>query len=213
MGPFGVAAILAALCSSLCLYGSSSGGGDLKFAARIKSEVTFGTRTKGSLFCALLAGQPVQHDFCSSIVCQLRNKGLLTSIQGLVLVVLLTASGIGPAIGGSSRSRSARPSISPHIRAPFPLHCLCDSERAASMGCGQQTSTDRQQGCVLRCPGGQAAAVRSRDYTDIGRTSAAAQLHYQGFRSRGNISCGITQGVLPQGQQFSPSRIYCLWGD
>jgi hypothetical protein len=31
---------------------------------------------------------------------------------------------------------------------------LCDSERAASMGCGQQTSTDRQQGCVLRCPGG-----------------------------------------------------------
>ena len=102
MGPFGVAAILAALCSSLCLYGSSSGGGDLKFAARIKSEVTFGTRTKSPLFCVLLAGQPVQHDFCSSIVCQLRNKGLLTSIEGLVLVVLLTAPGIGPAIGGSS---------------------------------------------------------------------------------------------------------------
>ena len=48
----------------------------------------------------------------------------------------------------------ARSFTSPHIRAPLSLHCLCDSERAASMGCGQQTSTDRQQGCVLRCPGG-----------------------------------------------------------
>jgi hypothetical protein len=34
----------------------------------------------------------------------------------------------------------------------------------------------------------------ARGYTDIGRTSAAAQLHYQGFRSRGNRSCVTTQG-------------------
>jgi len=83
----------------------------------------------------------------------------------------------------------ARSFTSPHIRAPLPLHCLCDSERAASMGCGQ-TSTDRQQGCVLRCPGEQAAAVRSRDYTDIGATDPASS----------------PRGMLPQGQQTPPSR-------
>ena len=88
----------------------------------------------------------------------------------------------------------ARSRTSPHIRAPLPLHCLCHSGRAAVMSCGQQTSIDPQQGCVLRCPGEQAAAVRSRGYTDIGRTPAAAQLHYQGYRSWGNRSCSITQG-------------------
>ena len=62
----------------------------------------------------------------------------------------------------------AQSSISLHIHAPFPLHCLCDSECAASMGCGQQTSTNHQQGCILRCLGGQAAAVHSQGYMDIG---------------------------------------------
>ena len=55
MGKFGVAAILAALCSSLCLYGSSSSSGDLKYAARIKLDETFGPRTMGSLSRSWLA--------------------------------------------------------------------------------------------------------------------------------------------------------------
>ena len=42
MGQFGLAAILAALCSSLCLYGSSNSGGDLKYAARSRLDITLG---------------------------------------------------------------------------------------------------------------------------------------------------------------------------
>ena len=57
MGRFGVAAILAALCSSLCLYGSSRSGGDFKYAARNKLDDTFSPRTMGSLLCSLLASK------------------------------------------------------------------------------------------------------------------------------------------------------------
>ena len=48
--------------------------------------------------------------------------------------------------------------------------------------------------CDLEVPRGELLQCAARGYTDIGRTSAAAQLHYQGFRSRGNRSCVITQG-------------------
>ena len=56
MGRFGAAAILAALCPALCLYGSRErSGGDFQYAARNKLYDTFGTKTMGSSLCLLSA--------------------------------------------------------------------------------------------------------------------------------------------------------------
>ena len=45
MGRFGAAAILAALCSQLCLYGSNNSGGYFQYAARSNQEEGLGTET------------------------------------------------------------------------------------------------------------------------------------------------------------------------
>ena len=205
MGRFGAAAILAALCSALCLPGSGGKRRRLQYAARNKLNSTFDPRTMGSWLFFLLGVRGEDLIIADLSGCRRSGRRSFSSshndsdsIAECVSIKVKeqhdnTYHGV-KTLARRLCSIRARSFTSPHIRAPLPLHCLCDSERVASMSCGQQTSTDRQQGCVLRCPGGQAAAVRSRDYTDIGRTSAAAQLHYQGFRSRGNRSCVIAQG-------------------
>ena len=129
MGQFGLAAILAALCSSLCLYGS--GGGDLKYAARIKLKVTVDL---GKMFTVeLMAGMRVprlsqydrivaqhQHSkrsdsrFVESNNCQV--KPIYKELSMLVFVILLTASWTR----GVSRSRFARPSIPRLSVRPLP---------------------------------------------------------------------------------------------
>ena len=54
MGRFGAAAILAALCSALCLYGSRGKRRRLQYAARNKLNDTFDPRTMGSWLFFLL---------------------------------------------------------------------------------------------------------------------------------------------------------------
>ena len=90
----------------------------------------------------------------------------------------------------SSRARS---SISPHIRAPPSLRCLCDRQRGLWATYLNRPPT-RACRPGLEVPRDELLQCAARGYTDIGRTSAAAQLHNQGHRSRGNRSCGITQG-------------------
>ena len=46
MGQFGTAAILAALCSQLCLYSSNNSGGYFQYAARSNQEEGLGTGTE-----------------------------------------------------------------------------------------------------------------------------------------------------------------------
>ena len=76
------------------------------------------------------------------------------------------------------------------IRAPPSLHCLCDSQR----GLWATFLNRSPPGRDLELPRDELLQCAAGGYTGIGRTSAAAQLHNQGYRSRGNRSCGITQG-------------------
>ena len=156
MGQFGVAAILAALCPSLCLYGSSNSGGDLKYAARNKLDNTLGLErwvhwtvcclrvsrfsidslfvkfsgsgdSTGSLSCSQLVATPEVAEYGNYQV-----KPIYKELSRLVFVVLLTAS----RTGGTSRSRLARPSIPRLSVRPFPYTACVTAGRAAAMRSG-----------------------------------------------------------------------------
>ena len=94
MGRFGVAAILAALCSALCLYGSRGKRRRLQYAARIKSKDTFGPRTMGSLLCSMLRVNTPGRDDHSSV---LRRVGCVS--------------------GGSSSNDFERPEIKTEVKS------------------------------------------------------------------------------------------------
>ena len=195
IGRFSVAAILAALCSSLCWYGSSNSGGDFKYAARNKLDDTFGTRTLCSSFCRY--GLLTRTSGSWFISAQLENVAevLRSAVPEWAARFLrssqkrqcgsdcsrLAVSRRIPSDSSSSSSSSdskfaecknyevktphrelcsirARAFNSPHTCAPLPLHCLCDSGRAAAMsGCNGQpgatrTSSElpRQHSCITR---------------------------------------------------------------
>lgn len=233
MGQFSVGAILAALCSQLCLYGSRGRRRRLRHATCNKLADTFGPRTMGSLLCSLLASKRTTQLGGTTGVITGRVRSSIGS-KDLKLAecvsnrVKCQHENHGVTLFRLLCSIRARSRTSPHIRAPLPLHCLCDSGRAVSMGCGQQTSSDRQQGCVWRCPGGQAAAVRSEGNTDIGATDPAASpqggmpcqqlpgLHRRGvYHARGKLlqSCSLWPsfpgGV---GRLYHVRRLYYTWG-
>ena len=68
----------------------------------------------------------------------------------------------------------ARSFTSPRIRAPLSLHCLCDSQRGL-----WATYLNRPPvGLRLEVPRDELLQCAAGGYTGIGRTSAAAQLHY-----------------------------------
>ena len=194
MGRFGVAAILAALCLSLCLYGSSGSSDDLKFAARATSwrkhsaqgqwlhcpahglRVSAPAITDDSIRWQRWRGSSSSSSSDSELAeCanyqvkyqhECNNHGVKTLYRELC----------------SSRARSC---ISPHTGAPLPLHCLCDSGRAAAMTCVQHTSIDRQWGCVLRCPGTSCCSAQ------LGATRTSGEL----LRQRNCITRGIAHGA------------------
>ena len=194
MGQFGVAAILAALCSSLCLYGSSGKRRGLRYAARHKSDDTFGPRTMGSLLCSMLRVNTPGRDDHSSV---LRRVGCVSggsSSNDLELTECVsnkvkyqhdnTYHGV-KTLARRLCSIRARSFTSPHIRAPLPLHCLCDSERAASMGCGQHTSIDLPKSVILRCPGASCCSAQ------LGATRTLGEL----LRQRNCITRGTAHGA------------------
>ena len=76
MGRFGAAAILAVLCSALCLYGSSRSSGDFQFAARYKLDETFGTKTwvHCSARCLRVSAPTITHGI--DAVSRLNKEGL-----------------------------------------------------------------------------------------------------------------------------------------
>ena len=155
MGQFSLAAILAALCSSLCLYGSSSSGGDLKYAARIMLEVALGL---GNVFTVLLIAcdggeRPGNSRFMPTFdrmapVARYRRcdsgfgkcdkyHQVKTSYKGAVLVSLL--------------EEHAHVN-SPPICAPLSRLCLCDSGTCC---CDAQQGHYTKLGNLLRLhPGG-----------------------------------------------------------
>ena len=150
MGQFGLAAILAALCSSLCLYGSR--GGDLKYAARIKLEVTAGL---GNMFTVELmacmwvprlsqydriVAQHQRSKWSDSRFVEYNNcqvKPIYKELSMLVFVILLIASWTR----GVSRSRFARPSIPRLSVRPFPYTACMTAGFAAEMCSGGTTAT------------------------------------------------------------------------
>ena len=156
MGRFGVAAILAALCSSLCLYSSSGSGDDFQYAARNRLDETFGTRALCSSFCRYgLLTRTSGTQCCRAIstgagsfrTSQKRQCGSDCSQPA--------ASRRIPSVSSSSISDSIAECVnrlvktlyrelcsiraqafnSLHTGALLPLYCLCDSGRAAAMSC------------------------------------------------------------------------------
>ena len=218
MGWFGAAAILAALCSALCLYGSTGKRRRLQYAARNKLNDAFDPRTMGSWLFFLLGVRGEDLGIADLSGCRRSGRRSFSSSHN-------DSDSIAECVSNKVKQQHdntyhgvktlarrlcsirARSFTSPHIRAPLPLHCLCDSERVASMSCGQQTSTDRQQGCVLRSPGGgkllQCAAGTTR--------TLGEPLRQRNCITRGTVH-GATdpasspRGVLPQGQQTPQSR-------
>ena len=167
MGRFGAAAILAALCSALCLYGSGGKRRRLQYAARNKLNDTFDPRTMGSWLLFLLGVRGEDLGIADLSGCRRSGRRSFSSSHNDS--DSKSAECVNQLVKTFCRelcSTWAWSRVSRHIRAPLSLHCLCDSGRAVSMGCGQQTSSDRQQGCVWRCPGVQAAAVCSEGNTD-----------------------------------------------
>ena len=131
MGRFGIAAILAALCSSLCLYGSSGSGGDLKIGARVTSwrkhsvqgqwlhcpahglRVSAPAITDDSIRCQRWCGS-------SSSSCSDSKSDERANYQVNYQHKVKT-------LHRELCSPQAQACISPHTHAPLPLHCLCDS--------------------------------------------------------------------------------------
>ena len=252
MRRFGAAAILAALCSALCLYGSGDSGGNFQYAARSNQEEV--TRPSGSRVHLLNAGLRCGKASVSNGAAQVRStvQRVISKEEWAHFRFLspsqtrqygsdrsqLAASRRISSVGSSSSdsiaecvtnkvkyqhdntnhgvktlarqlcSIRAQSSISPHIRAPPSLHCLCDRQR----GLWATYLNRSPPGRDLELPRDELLLCAARGYTDIERTSAAAQLHNQGDRSRGNISCGITHRVRPQGQQTPSSRMLSARG-
>ena len=218
MGRFGAAAILAALCSSLCLYGSRSrSGGDFQYAARNKLDYTFGPRTMGSWLFFLLGVRGEDLGIADLSGCRRRRRRSSSSSSN-------NSDSIAECVSNKVKQQHdntyhgvktlarrlcsirARSFTSPHIRAPLPLHCLCDSERAASMGCGQHTSIDLPKSVILRCPGASCCSAQLGATQTLGEPPSAAQLHQQGGTAHGATDpASSPRGMLPQGQQTPPN--------
>ena len=205
MGQFSIGAILAVLCSQLCLYGSRGKRRRLQYAARNRLGATFGPRTMGSLLCSLLVSKRTTQlggttGFITGRVRSSIGSNDLELAECVSNKVKCQHENYGVTLFRLLCSIWARSRTSPHIRAPLPLHCLCDSGRAVSMGCGQQTSSDRQQGCVWRCSGGQAAAVRSEGNTDIGATGPGAS-------PQGGMPCRQLPGLHRRGVYHARGKL------
>ena len=83
MGQLGVAAILAALCSSQILYGSKGQRRTLRYAACIKLNYTFGTGTKGPFLCFILGVLGEGLDMTDLSGCRRRRRQSISSSSNI----------------------------------------------------------------------------------------------------------------------------------
>ncbi len=217
MGRFGAAAILAALCSALCLPGSGGKRRRFQYAARNKMNDTFDPRTMGSWLFFLLGVRGEDLGLADLSGCRRRGRRSFSSSHN-------DSDSIAECVSNKVKQQHdntyhgvktlarrlcsirARSFTSPHIRAPLPLHCLCDGGRAASTGCGQHTTIDLPKSVILRCPGasccrGQLGATRT-----LGEPLRQRNCITRGSAHGATDPASSPRGVLPLGQQTPPSR-------
>ena len=232
MGRFGAAAILAALCSALCLYGSTGKRRRLQYAARNKLNDTFDPRTMGSWLFFLLGVRGEDLGIADLSGCRRSGRRSFSSISN-------DSDSIAECVSNKVKyqhdntyhgvktlarrlcSIRARSFTSPHIRAPLSLHCLCDSGHAASMGCGQHTSIDLPKSVILRCPGASCCSAQ------LGATRTLGEpLRQRNCITRGTAHGATYPAASPRGYYLKgnsllhperyqheasrPSRLGCL---
>ena len=222
MRRFGAAAILAALCSALCLPGSGGKRRRLQYAARNKLNDTFDPRTMGSWLFFLLGVRGEDLGIADLSGCRRSGRRSFSSSHN-------DSDSIAECVSNKVKQQHdntyhgvktlarrlcsirARSFTSPHIRAPLPLHCLCDSERAASMGCGQHTSIDLPKSVILRCPGASFCSAQLGATRTLGEPLQQRNCITRGSAHGATDPASSPRGVLPLGQQTPPSRRCTLW--
>ena len=135
MGRFGAAAILAALCSALCLPGSGGKRRRIQYAARNKLNDTFGPRTMGSWLFFLLGVRGEDLGIADLSGCRRSGRRSFSSSHNDSDSIAVCVNQLVKTFCRELCSTWAWSRISRHIRAPLSLHYLCDSGRAAVRSC------------------------------------------------------------------------------